>query len=340
MINDPVTPALAVSVRGLTRRFGALAAVDGIDLAIPRGEIFGLLGPNGAGKTTTLSMLATLLVPSAGSATVAGHDIVREKDAVRRAIGLVFQDPSTDEELTARENLDFHGRLYGVSRADRIRRIPELLEMVDLSDRARARVKTFSGGMKRRLEIARGFLHHPQVLFLDEPTIGLDPQTRRTIWDYVVRLNRESSVTVILTTHGMEEADAVCRVIAIMDHGRIITQGTPIALKSALGGDIIRLELEDGGGTREILCGKLRETGWVGSLQCHDGFVDLAVSEAEKRLPAVFEIAAAAGARVRSVTVKKPSLEDVFIHHTGRAIRDEGGSMLDHMRQARRAFHR
>ncbi len=340
-MTDGTTSAdLAVSARGLTRRFGALTAVDGIDLAIPRGEIFGLLGPNGAGKTTTISMLATLLAPDAGSAAVAGHDVVREKDAVRRAIGLVFQDPSTDEELTARENLDFHGRLYGVSRDLRARRIPELLEMVDLSDRARARVKTFSGGMKRRLEIARGFLHHPQVLFLDEPTIGLDPQTRRTIWDYVVRLNRDSSVTVILTTHGMEEADAVCRVIAIMDHGRLIAQGAPAALKAALGGDIIRLELEEQGEARETLCGRLRETGWVGSLKCHDGFVDLAVSQAERRLPAVFEIAAAAGARVLSVTVKKPTLEDVFIHHTGRAIRDEGGNVLDHMRQARRAFSR
>jgi ABC-2 type transport system ATP-binding protein len=330
------SPPLAVSASRLTRRFGPLTAVDGLDLAIPRGEIFGLLGPNGAGKTTTISMLATLLTPSAGSALVAGHDIMREKDAVRRAIGLVFQDPSTDEELTAQENMEFHGRLYGVTREARAARIPELLEMVDLADRARSRVKTFSGGMKRRLEIARGFLHHPEVLFLDEPSIGLDPQTRRTIWEYVARLNRESGVTVILTTHGMEEADAVCRAIAIMDHGRIIAQGSPTELKARLGGDIIRVETAGEG----PLCERLREAGWVSSLACHEGFVDLTVSGAESRLPAVFELAAAAGVRLTSVTVKKPTLEDVFIHHTGRTIRDESGSTVDHMRQAHRAFTR
>ncbi len=337
----PASPAVATSA--LTRRFGALTAVDALDLTIPAGEIFGLLGPNGAGKTTTLSMLATLLAPTSGGAMVAGHDILREKDAVRRAIGLVFQDPSTDEELTAAENMDFHGRLYGVPREERRRRIPELLAMVDLSDRARSRVKTFSGGMKRRLEIARGFLHHPRVLFLDEPSIGLDPQTRRSIWEYVVELNRLSQVTVILTTHSMEEADAVCRTVAIMDHGRVITRGSPSELKAALGGDIIRVEATPTGGGpagEGPFCDLLRQAGWVTTLACHQGFVDITVSGAESKLPAVFELAASAGVRLTAVTVKKPTLEDVFIHHTGRTIRDEGGNMVDHMRQARRAFSR
>jgi ABC-2 type transport system ATP-binding protein len=319
-----------------TRSFGDLVAVDSVDLEIVSGEIFGLLGPNGAGKTTALSMLVTLLRPTSGTALVAGHDIIRQKDEVRKSIGIVFQDPSTDEELTAWENMDFHGRLYGVPRKNRWKRIPELLEMVDLSEKSRHRVKTFSGGMKRRLEIARGFLHHPTVLFLDEPTTGLDPQTRRRIWEHIMTINRKKVLTVLLTTHSMEEADALCGRIAIMDHGRIIAMGSPQELKDGLGGDVISLETNGD----ERIHALLESEDWVRGIRRHDGHVDITVREGETRIPDLLQIGQTAGIAVHSVTLKKPTLEDVFIHHTGRTIRDEAVSAVDRMRQRRRAFSR
>ncbi|MBN2720198.1 MAG: ATP-binding cassette domain-containing protein, partial [Proteobacteria bacterium] len=303
----------------LCRNFGDTPAVTDLDLTISRGEIFGLLGPNGAGKTTTISMLATLLPPTSGSARVAGHDVVREKDAVRRCIGLVFQDPSTDEELSARENMDFHGRLYGVPRHLRLERIPELLKMVGLSDRAQDRVKTFSGGMKRRLEIARGFVHHPAVLFLDEPTTGLDPQTRRAIWDHIIKINAAEGLTILLTTHSMEEADALCHRVAIMDHGRLMALGSPSRLKNELGGDLISLEMEKDPSALESL---FTEKKWIRCVKIHDGRVDVTVQGGEERIPEILSMVQKAGFAARSVTLKKPTLEDVFIHHTGRGIRD------------------
>ncbi|MDF1536371.1 MAG: ATP-binding cassette domain-containing protein [bacterium] len=327
----------AVITSSLSRSFGALTAVDSLELTIERGEIFGLLGPNGAGKTTTLSMLATLLPPTTGTASVAGHDISGEKDAVRRAIGLVFQDPSTDEELTAWENMDFHGRLYGVPRADRRERIPELLEMVDLADRSGHRVKTFSGGMKRRLEIARGFLHHPSVLFLDEPTTGLDPQTRRRIWDHIERINKAEELTILLTTHSMEEADALCGRIGIMDHGKLIALGTPAELKNGLGGDVISLEVE---GPTGFVVAALERVDWVLSIRARDGKVDITVQGGETRIPEVLRLTDQTGASARSIALKKPTLEDVFIYHTGRDIRDSDADNVDRMRQRRRAFNR
>jgi ABC-2 type transport system ATP-binding protein len=255
---------------------------------------------------------------------------------VRKSIGIVFQDPSTDEELTAWENMDFHGRLYGVPRKNRWKRIPELLEMVDLSEKSRHRVKTFSGGMKRRLEIARGFLHHPTVLFLDEPTTGLDPQTRRRIWEHIMTINRKKVLTVLLTTHSMEEADALCGRIAIMDHGRIIAMGSPQELKDGLGGDVISLETNGD----ERIHALLESEDWVRGIRRHDGHVDITVREGETRIPDLLQIGQTAGIAVHSVTLKKPTLEDVFIHHTGRTIRDEAVSAVDRMRQRRRAFSR
>jgi ABC-2 type transport system ATP-binding protein len=330
------SPEIAIATSELTRSFGDLVAVDSVDLEIVSGEIFGLLGPNGAGKTTALSMLVTLLRPTSGTALVAGHDIIRQKDEVRKSIGIVFQDPSTDEELTAWENMDFHGRLYGVPRKNRWKRIPELLEMVDLSEKSRHRVKTFSGGMKRRLEIARGFLHHPTVLFLDEPTTGLDPQTRRRIWEHIMTINRKKVLTVLLTTHSMEEADALCGRIAIMDHGRIIAMGSPQELKDGLGGDVISLETNGD----ERIHALLESEDWVRGIRRHDGHVDITVREGETRIPDLLQIGQTAGIAVHSVTLKKPTLEDVFIHHTGRTIRDEEVSAVDRMRQRRRAFSR
>lgn len=231
-----------IEVSGLTKVFdGNVRAVDEINFVVKGGEILGFLGPNGAGKTTTLNMLSTLLKPTSGTATVNGHDIVEEPDAVRRSIGYVFQDPTLDIELTGRENLDFHGRLYGINRSLRKQRIKEMLEVVQLADRADNFVKTYSGGMKRRLEIARGLLHHPQVLFLDEPTLGLDPQTRRAIWEHIQHLNQEKKITIILTTHYTEEADYLCDRILIIDFGKIVALNTPDKLKAQLEGDVVSL---------------------------------------------------------------------------------------------------
>lgn len=216
----------ALEVQNLTKKFGEFTAVDDISFTVPKGEIFAFLGPNGAGKSTTIKMLTTLLQPTAGKLHVNGYNPASEQDKVRKSFGIVFQDPSLDEELTAYENMDFHGILYGVAEKTRKSRIQELLEIVELWDRKDNFVKTFSGGMRRRLEIARGLLHHPAIFFLDEPTIGLDPQTRNQMWDYVKKLNKEEGITVFFTTHYMEEAEKMAQQIAIIDHGKIITQGT------------------------------------------------------------------------------------------------------------------
>ena len=235
-----------IEVKELTKIFdGKVKAVDGISFNVKKGEILGFLGPNGAGKTTTLNMLSTLLRPTSGTATVNDHDILTEPDAVRRSIGYVFQDTTLDIELTGQENLDFHGRLYGLDRITRQQRIKEVLELVQLTDRADHFVKTYSGGMKRRLEIARGLLHHPQVLFLDEPTLGLDPQTRRSIWEHILRLNQEKEVTIILTTHYTEEADYLCKHILIIDFGKVVVLDTPENLKARLEGDVVTLLFKD-----------------------------------------------------------------------------------------------
>ncbi|MCD4739957.1 ATP-binding cassette domain-containing protein [archaeon] len=220
-----------IETKALTKRFGDLIAVNALDLKVKKGEVFGLLGPNGAGKTTIISMLSTILTPSSGSALVSGKDVKNERNSVRKNIGIVFQDPSLDEELTGYENMDFHGRLYGMEKEQRVERIIELLELVDLIDKKDVPVKNYSGGMKRRLEIARGLLHKPKVLFLDEPTLGLDPQTRRYLWEYIQNMNKKDDVTIMLTTHYMEEADELCDRIAIIDHGKIVALDSPKNLK-------------------------------------------------------------------------------------------------------------
>ena len=235
-----------IEVKALTKIFAKeVKAVDDISFNVKEGEILGFLGPNGAGKTTTLNMLSTLLHPTSGTAIINGYDILTEPDAVRHSIGYVFQDPTLDIELTGRENLDFHGRLYGLDRNTRLQRIKEVLKLVQLTDRADNFVKTYSGGMKRRLEIARGLLHHPKVLFLDEPTLGLDPQTRRSIWEHILRLNQEKKVTVILTTHYTEEADYLCNRILIIDMGKVVVLDTPDNLKARLQGDVVSLLFKD-----------------------------------------------------------------------------------------------
>lgn len=314
----------AVEVEGLVRKFGDLVAVNGVTFNVNRGELFGFLGPNGAGKTTTINMLCTLLTPTAGKALVDGFDVTRYRREVRQRIGLVFQDPSLDDRLTANENLDFHAVVYAVPPAVRERRKRELLEMVDLLDRADDLVLTFSGGMKRRLEIARGLLHHPRVLFLDEPTIGLDPQTRRYIWDYIKDLKNREEITIFLTTHYMEEAEH-CDRIAIIDHGNIIALDTPDDLKNMVGGDIIRIKTEDDARAEEIL----REKFKVNILEDRDCLC-FEVERGEEFIPRLFHDFEVP---IQSINLHRPTLDDVFLKLTGREIRDEDADGLAVMRR-------
>ncbi|MDI3280130.1 MAG: ATP-binding cassette domain-containing protein [Bacillota bacterium] len=321
-----------IDVQGLVRRFGELEAVRGVTFQVREGEIFGFLGPNGAGKTTTIKMLATLLRPTAGTALLNGYDIRTDPDGVRRSIGLVFQDPSLDERLTARENLEFHALLYGVEAGEREARLRRVLAMVELEDRQHHLVKTFSGGMKRRLEIARGLLHYPAVLFLDEPTIGLDPQTRSHIWSYIHQLRRQEGITIFLTTHYMEEAEN-CDRIAIIDHGQIVALDTPDGLKSLVGGDVITVRTTDQAWARE----EIRRL-YGREVVEEDDLLRFEVERGEEFIP---RLAADFAGRLLSVGLRRPTLDDVFLKLTGRAIRQEEVSATDRMREHhRRRFHR
>ena len=318
-----------IEINGLVKTYGDIEAVREIDLAVEQGEVFGFLGPNGAGKTTTISILCTLLRPTSGEAHVAGIDVAHDPAAVRSRIGLVFQDPSLDDQLTARENLELHGRIYGVPGALRRQRIDELLRVVELSDRADSLVKTFSGGMKRRLEIARGVLHHPQVLFLDEPTLGLDPQTRKHIWDYLQELRRREGVTLFMTTHYMDEAE-FCDRIAIIDRGKIVALGTPAELKSRIGGDVITVTVEDvPAAAREIA-----ERFGIAPLAAN-GTLRIEVPDGASFLP---RLVRDLPMRIDSVALSRPSLGDVFLKLTGHAIRTEGASDKDMLRNMGRMW--
>jgi ABC-2 type transport system ATP-binding protein len=326
-----------IEVRNLSRHFDTLKAVDGISFHVNEGEIFGLLGPNGAGKTTTIKMLTTILKPTSGGAMVAGFDIKGNERDVRSNIGIVFQDPSLDDELTGRENLEFHAILYRIRGEQMEKKVRDVLKLVELDDKADVLVKNYSGGMKRRLEIARGLIHEPKVLFLDEPTIGLDPQTRRHMWDYIKKLNQEKKTTIILTTHYIEEADYLCDRVAFIDHGKLVALDTPDMLKKKLGGDIISLQLS---GQSEKFEKHMKETKWVKALSKHDGFIDLTVEEGEKRIPGIIMLGEKYKASISSVSLHKPSLEDVFIFYTGKTIREEEGSWKDTMRAVRNARNR
>ncbi len=322
----------AIEIKGLTKKYNGFTAVNNISLEIAEGEIFGLLGPNGAGKTTTISMLATILKPTNGTAIVWRHDVHKEKDAVRKSIGIVFQDPSLDDELTGRENLDFHGRLYGMNREFREGRIAEVLKLVELEDKADNLVRTYSGGMKRRLEIARGLMHIPKVLFLDEPTLGLDPQTRRRLWEYIKTVSKEEKVTIIITTHYMEEADLLCNRIAIIDYGKIVALGTPENLKASLGGDVISLESSDSVALKELV-EKMTD---IKEVKIYEKGLRITVANGDKILPQIIDVANKHNILVTSVALKGPSLEDVFIHHTGHGIREEEGDGKLLLRQMKR----
>ena len=303
-----------IEAKGLVKKYGDLEAVAGIDLEVDAGEIFGFLGPNGAGKSTTISMLCTLLRPTAGVAKVAGIDVAHDPAAVRQRIGLVFQDPSLDDQLTARENLEFHAFVYSVPAVERRGRIDEMLSLLQLADRASSLVKTFSGGMKRRLEIARGMLHHPQILFLDEPTIGLDPQTRKSIWTHLNELRSQKGVTIFMTTHYMDEAE-YCDRIAIIDRGKIVAIGTPEELKGMVGGDVVTItssqpDLAATEITKLLGVTPARDNGTL-RMEVPDGRAFVPRLVREVRAP------------VDTVSLRRPSLDDVFLKLTGRAIRDE-----------------
>ncbi len=304
----------AIKTSALTKRFnGAVTAVDSLDLRIRKGEVFGLLGPNGAGKTTIISMLCTLLHPTSGTATVAGIDIRKAPSKVRKEIGIVFQEPSVDDLLTGRENLDLHGMLYKMKPEERKKRIAEMLDLVELNDRADDLVRTYSGGMRRRLEIARGLMHRPKILFLDEPTLGLDPASREHIWAHIKRLSKEYGTTMVLTTHYMEEADLLCSRIGIIDKGKLVVLGSAADLKEKIGQDIVRLR-------GDIDLGKLRKLKFMKKIQKDkDGMVEVTITNAAKNLQALLN----ACGKLTSVEVREVTLNDVFLHYTGRDIHRE-----------------
>ncbi len=318
MSADPV----AVRVEGLSKRFGSLTAVDAVSFQVDSGELFGFLGPNGAGKTTLVRMLTTLVRPSGGRACVAGFDVMQEATQVRRHIGVIPQAMTSDLDLTGYENMDIYARFYGVSARERKARIETLLETVGLSGRARELVATYSGGMRRRLEIARVLVHRPAVLFLDEPTIGLDPQSRRIVWDLLRQIRRDDEMTLFLTTHYMEEAEALCGRVAIIDAGRIVTLDSPERLKRQLpGNDLISLTLA--APPEEDLLAALQALPFVYRLHAEDEVLGVYVEAGPMNLAGLMEATRAAGGRVLSAAIHEQSLEDVFIHYTGKSIREE-----------------
>jgi ABC-2 type transport system ATP-binding protein len=320
-----------IRVENLTRRFGSILAVDNVSFEVEAGTIFGFLGPNGAGKTTTINILCTLLSPTAGSAYIDGHDCNLESSEVRKSIGIVFQDSSLDKDLTARENLLFHAYLYNVHKTERKQRVEDALKLVDLSERGDDLVKKFSGGMKRRLEVARGLIHRPKVLFLDEPTLGLDPQSRSNLWEFITALPEKHNVTIFMTTHYMEEAE-VCDKIAIIDRGRIITSGTPAELKKLIGGDVIYLKTADNKKAIEDLKNLLEV-----EVSERDGEIFISALRGDVCIPKIIrEI----GESVLSVRMQRPTLNDVFLKLTGKEIRAETAAAGDDIKSAVRSYRR
>ncbi|MGA3059876.1 MAG: ATP-binding cassette domain-containing protein [Candidatus Bathyarchaeia archaeon] len=313
-----------IETRQLTKAYGSLKAVDKVDITVESGEIFGLLGPNGAGKTTIISMLCTILKPTSGTATVNGYDIVKEANKVRKSIGIVFQDPSIDDRLTGRENLYMHANLYGVPASEHKERIDRILKLVELEDRADDLLRTYSGGMRRRLELGRGLIHYPKVLFLDEPTVGLDPQTRDHIWKYIRDLKKVQDITVVLTTHYMDEADRLSDRIAIMDHGKIVILDTPPKLKETLEGDVVAVKAKNIDALSELV------TKYLGleKKQIIDGALEITVRNGKALMPRIMELATQNNIYVESILLREPNLEDVFLYYTGRTIREDSSKEL------------
>ncbi len=313
--------ANVIETKALTKSFNGLTAVDKLDITVESGEIFGLLGPNGAGKTTTISMLCTILKPTSGSATVNGFDIEKEPNQVRKSIGIVFQDPSIDDRLTGRENLYMHANLYGIAPGEQSERIERILKLVELEDRADDLMRTYSGGMRRRLELGRGLIHYPKVLFLDEPTVGLDPQTRDHIWTYIRELKKTHDTTIVLTTHYMDEADKLCGRIAIMDYGKIVALDTSTKLKETLAGDVIVVKGNKLEGLETLVVKQLG----LEKVANVNGTLEITAYNGRSLLPRVVELASQNNIFIESIILREPNLDDVFLHYTGRNIRGEGG---------------
>jgi ABC-2 type transport system ATP-binding protein len=305
----------AIETFDLTKQYKDLTAVDHLNVKIKQGEIFGLLGPNGAGKTTAISMLCTILKPTKGTAIVNGYDLLKEPHNVRKSIGIVFQEPSVDDILTGRENLRLHAMWYGVPKEMRVKRIDEVLKLVGLESRQHSLVKTYSGGMRRRLELARGLLHLPKVLFLDEPTLGLDPQTREHIWEYIEDMSKERHMTIVVTTHYMEEADKLCDRIAIIDEGKIVVMDSPGNLKETVGGDIVCLKM------KTVDSERFKKISSVSKVEVEKGYVALTVKNAGQNLKEILDVAG----KIESVEIRSASLNDVFLNYTGKEIRTETG---------------
>jgi len=310
-----------IETNQLTKSFNGLKAVDKLDITVEAGEIFGFLGPNGAGKTTTINMLCTILKPTSGYAKVNGYDIVKESMHVRRSIGIVFQEPSIDDRLTGRENLYMHANLYGVNPSEQKDRVDRILKLVELEDRADDLMRTYSGGMRRRLELGRGLIHYPKVLFLDEPTVGLDPQTRDHIWTYIKELKKTHDITIVLTTHYMDEADRLSDRIGIIDHGKLIALDAPAKLKDTLEGDVIIIKAQKLDDLATMLAERL------GLTRAHiiEGTLEIEVRGGKSLMPRVMEAATNNGFFIDSIQLREPNLEDVFLHYTGRDIRADGG---------------
>jgi ABC-2 type transport system ATP-binding protein len=312
---------IAIETVGLTKKFGKLTAVDSVNLEVNQGEIFGLLGPNGAGKSTFISMLCTILNPTSGTARVEGFDIVKQASDVRRSIGIVFQDPSIDDKLTGMENMELHADLYNVPRDVMHSRIDEVLRLVELEDRASNLVNTYSGGMRRRLEIARSLIHYPKVLFLDEPTVGLDPQSRDHIWNYIRDLKNRENITIILTTHYMEEADKLCDRIAIIDRSEIVALDTPQNLKSKIEGETIIIESSD----NKMLSEKVKEGKLATNIMETEKELILTVENSHTSLARIVELAVSVGIYIYNISIKEPDLDSAFMFFTGKEIREGGG---------------
>jgi ABC-2 type transport system ATP-binding protein len=311
----------AISTQSLTKYFNKdVLAVDNLDLFIPTNTIYALLGPNGAGKTTTISMLTTLIEPTSGRVEVAGLDIVQRADQVRKHIGVTFQEIVLDPDLTGRESLDFHARLYGIGKTERLAKIDELLNLVELEDAADRRTNTYSGGMKRRLELARGLITNPTVLFLDEPTQGLDPQNRTNIWEYIRTLKANTDMTLLLTTHYMDEAEALADRVGIMDHGKIVIEGSPRELIDQMGADNIRII---GKGNQDTFYENAKNLSYVESFNSSNGIIQIGVDSGNRRLVEIVETANKSGFEIEDISVSKPSLGDVFLKYTGRQLRDK-----------------
>lgn len=308
-------------IEGLTKSFdGKTNAVDRVSFAVMRGEIFGFLGPNGAGKSTTINMLTTILRPTAGNATVCGHDLIKEQNAVRRSIGVVPQESTADEDLTGIENVLLCADFYGIPRKTSKLRAAELLNLVELAKYAGSKVGTYSGGMKRRLELASGLINRPRLLFLDEPTLGLDVQTRAAVWDYIRMLKEEFHMTLFMTTHYLDEADNLCDRIALIDHGKILTIGSPSELKASIGGDVIEVQVQDG---LVDLSPTIRGIPNVVDVRRTDSDYRIKTLLGEETAPGVMEALRLAGAKVTKISIAKPSLDQVYLEYTGRSIREE-----------------